>query len=290
MKPVLCIPSYNRPGGIAIERCKDLPLKKFLFIRREQKELYSRWTPWYTLVLQDHGTDIGLVRKNIVNYCNKKGYSWAFILDDDISKVETLGRRANGSITSNRIIAQIPGPRMEAEAFRHWFQVAKENNLSLSSPNHRTYDRFSHGKLLINRSPVIQCILIKVPDICAVGGYHSLRETGVEDYYIQYQLMLYGYRAGKIGSIEYDCPVVGSGEGGNNSVECKDLKERYNGYVSLFMNSVKPDETLLRVRVLKSGQKALQFVWKNWGGDSCDIKLIGGNLYGPEDGNSSASL
>ncbi len=45
MKPVLCIPSYSRPDGVAISRCKDLPLKKLLFIRREQEAMYENGDP-----------------------------------------------------------------------------------------------------------------------------------------------------------------------------------------------------------------------------------------------------
>lgn len=274
MKPVLCIPSYSRPNGIAIERCKELPLKKFIFIRREQEDLYDRWRPWYTLVLQDHGTDIGLVRKNIVNYCYKKGYDWAFMLDDDISKVETLGRKPDGNITSNRIIAGKPGPRMEPEAFKAWFKVAKEWDLVLSSPNHRAYDRFNHGVLQVNKSACIQCVLLQIPAIKFVGGYKSLHETGNEDYFIQYKLMSAGFLTGKVGCVEYDCPAVGSGEGGNNTDEYKDLNKRYELYVQTFLDNVCNDPELIKTKTTKTGQKSVQFIWKNWNGFETDVKLV----------------
>lgn len=279
MKPVLCIPSYSRPEGIAIERCKELPLKKFIFIRREQEALYEKWKPWYKLVLQDHGTDIGLVRKNIVNYCYKKGYDWAFMLDDDISKVETLGRKPDGSITSNRIIAGEPGPRMELEAFKAWFKVAKEWDLALSSPNHRAYDRFNHGMLQVNKSACIQCVLLQIPIVKFVGGYKSLHDTGNEDYFIQYKLMSAGFLTGKVGCVEYDCPAVGSGEGGNNTDEYKDLNKRYELYVQTFLDNVCNNPELIKTKITKTGQKSIQFVWKNWTGFETDVKLVGENLY-----------
>lgn len=274
MKPVLCIPSYSRPNGVAIERCKDLPLKKFIFIRREQEDLYDRWRPWYTLVLQDHGTDIGLVRKNIVNYCYKKDYAWAFMLDDDISKVETLGRKPDGSITSNRIIAGKPGPRMEPEAFKAWFKAAKKWDLALSSPNHRAYDRFNHGVLQVNKSACIQCVLLQIPAVKFVGGYKSLHETGNEDYFIQYKLMSAGFLTGKVGCVEYDCPAVGSGEGGNNTDEYKDLNKRYELYVQTFLDNVCNDPELIKTKITKTGQKSVQFIWKNWNGFETDVKLV----------------
>lgn len=279
MKPVLCIPSYSRPDGTAIERCKDLPLKKFIFIRREQEDLYDKWKPWYTLVLQDHGTDIGLVRKNIVNYCYKKGFDWAFMLDDDISKVETIGRKPDGSMTANRIIAGVPGPRMEPEAFKAWFKVAKRWDLALSSPNHRAYDRFNHGMLQVNKSACIQCVLLNIPSVKAVGGYKSLHETGNEDYYVQYKLMSAGLLTGKVGCIEYDCPAVGSGEGGNNTDEYKDLNKRYELYVQTFLDNVCNDPNLIKTKTTQTGQKSVQFVWKNWSGFVENLDLVGGNLY-----------
>ena len=276
MKPVLCIPSYSRPEGIALERCKELPLKKFIFIRREQEALYEKWKQWYKLVLQDHGTDIGLVRKNIVNYCYKKGYDWAFMLDDDISKVETLGRKPDNSITANRIIAGVPGPRMELEAFKAWFKVAKEWDLALSSPNHRAYDRFNHGRLQVNKSACIQCVLLQIPIVKFVGGYKSLHETGNEDYFIQYKLMSAGFLTGKVGCVEYDCPAVGSGEGGNNTDEYKDINQRYNVYVQTFLDNVCNDPELIKTKTTRTGQKSIQFIWKNWSGFTTDVKLVGG--------------
>lgn len=274
MKPVLCIPSYFRPDGTAIERCKELPLQKFIFIRREQEQMYERWKPWYKLILQDHGTDIGLVRRNIVNYCYKKGFEWAFVLDDDILKVETIGRKPDGSMTSNRIIAGIPGPRMEPEAFKAWFKVAKKWDLALSSPNHRAYDRFNHGALRVNKSACIQCVLLNIPAVKAVGGYKSLHDTGNEDYYLQYKLMSAGLLTGKVGCIEYDCLPVGFGEGGNNVDEYKDIDERYSVYVQTFLDNVCNDPARIKTKTTQTGRKSIQFVWKNWSGFTEKLELM----------------
>lgn len=277
MKPVLCIPSYSRPDGVAIERCKELPLKKFIFIRREQEQLYEKWKPWYKLILQDHGTDIGLVRKNIVNYCHKSDFEWAFVLDDDIPSVETIGRKPDGSMTSNRIIAGVPGPRMELEAFKAWFKVAKGWDLALSSPNHRKCDRFNHGVLQVNKSPCIQCVLLNIPAVRAVGGYKSLRDTGNEDYYLQYKLMSAGLLTGKVGCVEYDCPAVGKGNGGNNVDEYKDLNKRYELYVQTFLDNVCNDPNFIKTKTTQSGHKSIQFIWKNWSGFTEKLELVEGN-------------
>lgn len=277
MKPILCIPSYSRPDGVAIERCKHLPFRKFLFIRKEQKELYSKWKDYYTLVTQTTGTDIGKVRRNIITWSNKQGYDWVFMLDDDISKVEILGKKPDGVITSQRIIDGIPGPRMEIEAFREWFKQAVQNKLVLSSPNHRAFDRFHHGQLLVNKAACIQCILIHVPSAVAVGNYKSLRDTGNEDYYMQYLLMKTGKKAGKIGTIEYDCPIVGVGSGGNSEEYQKqgNMSATYEEYIATFLKNVCNDPNLITIRRNRSGQRSIQFVWKNWGGYSVPMILKG---------------
>lgn len=275
MKPILCIPSYSRPNGVAIERCKDLPLKKFIFIRKEQEELYAKWRNHYTLVTQITGTDIGKVRRNIMAWSSKHKYEWVFMLDDDISKVEILGKKPDGVITSQRIVDGIPGPRMEIGAFKEWFQQTLLNGLVLSSPNHRAFDRFHHGQLLVNKSACIQCVLVHVPTVMTVGNYRSLHVTGNEDYYIQYLLMRAGYRVGKIGTIEYDCPAVGSGEGGNNAGEYTNLAEKYNTYVNTFLSEVCSDPKFITTKITKTGQKSIQFVWKNWDGYSIPMTLKG---------------
>lgn len=272
-KPVLCIPSYSRPNGAAIERCKHLPMKKFLFIRKSQKDMYKHWSKYYTLVCQTGGTDIGIVRNNIVRYCHKNGYDWAFMLDDDIIKVEELGLKEDGTANSKRLIEGIAGPRMEIGAFKKWFSCAIENHLALSSPNHRAYDRFYHGELRVNKSACIQCVLLHIPDIVAVGGYKSITQTGNEDYYVQFKLMSAGLKVGKVGSIEYDCPGVGVGKGGNNTSEYTDINEKYNTYVETFLEHVCNDPELISTKTTKRGQKSISFVWKNWGGYSLPLEL-----------------
>lgn len=265
-KPVLCIPTYSRPDGRAIYRCKDLPLDKFLFIRPEEKDMYSKWRKNYKLVLQKDGTDIGKVRRNIVNYCNKNGFDWVYMFDDDLQKVESLGYDFKKSCYNSARILNKSGEasRFEMDALKLWYRIARKYNLSLSSPNHRAYDRKHHGDLTLNRSAIIQCVLLHVPDIVNVGNYKSIRETGNEDYYIQYKLMRAGYNTGKIGLVEYDAPKVGTGSGGCNYSEVKDLTERYNNFIVKFKSNVCNDENLIGTKTMKNGVPSLKFVWSGW--------------------------
>lgn len=265
-KPILCIPTYSRPDGLAIHRCKDLSLDKFLFIRPEEKHMYSKWSNDYKLVLQKDGTDIGKVRRNIVNYCNKNGFDWVYMFDDDLQKIERLGYDSKKSCYNSARILSKSGeePRFEVDALKLWYRVARKHNLSLSSPNHRAYDRKHHGDLTLNRSAVIQCVLLHIPDVMSVGNYKSIRETGNEDYYIQYKLMRAGYNTGKIGLIEYDAPKLGTGSGGCNSSEAKDLTERYNNFITKFKSNVCDNERLVSTKTMKNGVSSLKFVWSGW--------------------------
>lgn len=269
MKPVLCIPSYSRPDGTAIERCKDLPLRKFLFIRKEQRKLYRKWAGHYTIIEQTDGTDIGLVRRNIINYCNENNHRWAFMLDDDVSKVEQLGYNPEkGRWDSQRILdGSKEPPRVETEALRYWFHLAKEWDLSLSSPAYRTNIGGKGPTVHINRHPCIQCVLVKVPDFAAVGNYRSIHETGNEDYYIQYRLMDAGCLTGTINILEYDCPAVGNCPDGTED----SMRDKYLRYIQAFQRNVCDDPQKMTTKITKTGFPSLQFVWKHWNGFQVDL-------------------
>ena len=265
-RPILCIPTYSRPDGICIHRCKNLPLNKFLFIRPEEKPLYSKWSQNYTLISQKDGTDIGKVRRNIVDFCADNSYDWVYMFDDDIQKIELLGYDSEKErYNSSRIIeGKGDTPRVESEALKLWYKLAKKYDLALSSPNHRAYDRMHHGELTLNRSTIIQCVLLHIPDIVSIGNYKSIRETGNEDYYIQYKLMSHKYNTGKIGLLEYDAPTLGSGKGGCNASETLDLTERYTKFIDTFKSNVCGNQELISVKTMKNGVPSLKFIWKGW--------------------------
>lgn len=276
MKPVIAIPSYKRPQATAIKRLKDVPLDKYLFIRPEDYDSYKPIAEenGFKIIKLKNVTNIGNTRQKLVEYCHSKGFEWVFMFDDDIQKVECLAQTKD-KITSARILYEPDKkPRFEMRALKSWFKTAKEHNLSLSSPNHRAYDRFNHGYLRVNKSACIQCVLLHIPDIILVGNYKSLREVGNEDYYIQFKLMNAGKFCGKVGSIEYDCPSVGQGSGGNNADEYTDINERYKLYVHTFLDNVCDDPTKITTKITKTGQKSVQFVWKSFGGYEEKLQLL----------------
>lgn len=269
MKPVVLIPSYNRPNSRIFEKLKSIGLEVYVFVRKEQYNLYREsLPPEMNLIKLSNVNDIGQTRNAMVRWAKSKGIKWAFMMDDDIQKVEELAQSPSGIFNSKRILSQENAPpRFEKKALQYWYKTAIKYNLSLSSPVYRFNTRGDGGNLLyLNRRPCIQCVLIKIPDILYVGNYGSTREVGAEDYEIQYSLMRMGYNTGVIANIEYDCPSVGSGRGGNNDVETKNLIDRYTEYVRLFYEYVEPLPGLMEVKFTKTGIPSIKFVWKNWGG------------------------
>jgi hypothetical protein len=275
MKPVIAIPSYKRPQATTIKRLKNVPLDKYLFIRPEDYDSYKPIAEenGFRIIKLKKVTDIGNTRQKLVEYCNSKGFEWVFMFDDDISKVESIAQSGD-KITSARILYEPDEkPRFELGALKTWFKIAKEHNFSLSSPTHRAYERNEHNWIQINKRPCIQCVLLHIPDIISVGNYKSLREVGNEDYYIQFKLMNAGKLCGKIGLIEYDCPKIGQGSGGNNVDEYTDINERYKLYVQTFLDNVCNDPEKITTKTTKTGQKSVQFVWKFYGGYRIECEI-----------------
>lgn len=275
MKPIICIPSYKRPSGIAIKRLRDIPLKKFLFVRSEELDIYREIAHEnnFTLVKLKNVNDLGDTRQKICEWCNYKGFDWVFMFDDDISKVELLSKQGE-KITSSRILYEPEeSPRFEYAALEIWYKIAKKYNLSLSSPNHRAYDRFEHGYLQINCSPCIQCTLLHIPDVISVGNYKTKEKIGNEDYYIQYKLMSQKFLCGKIGIIEYDCPSVGINKGG--CYEDYVANPTQEKYVNLFLDNVCNDPKYVTTKTTKTQRKSVKFIWKNWNGKKIKLKFKG---------------
>lgn len=271
MKPIITIPSYNRPDSKIFDKLIPIRLEKFVFVRKNQYEDYAHLQEknFRVITIPTSIEELGKTRRYIVYWCQKHEYKWAFMFDDDISKIEVLGKKDDGSWNSQRIIdgSKTP-PRFENKALKLWFDLAKEYDLSSSSPNHRAYDRFNHGPILrVNKSAIIQCFLLKIDDIIDVGNFRDTRIYGVEDYDMQYRLMSEGYKTGKIGLIEFDAPAIGNISDGTNDK----FVQKYERFVKCFKENVCDDPDLIGIKTTSTGVPSIQFKWKNWGG--YDIKL-----------------
>lgn len=273
MKPVVAIPSYNNPQAKIFEKLKSTGLQTFVFIRKEQYNDYKYLKNYgfELVVIAESIEELGMTRRYLVWWLNKNDYEWAFMFDDDIAKIEKLGRKPDGSgWNSLRILGgSKTSPRIEKRALRLWYKEARKYNIVLSSPNHRAYDRFSHGNnIRVNKSAIIQCFLIHVPSIIAVGNYTDTRKVGAEDYYIQYKLMKNGYLTGKIGNIEFDAPSIGNIADGTGD----SFRKKYERFVKCFKEKVCNDPELIGTKITSTGVPSIQFKWKNWGGYTIELE------------------
>ena len=81
MRPIIAIPSYNRPDAKIFNKLSSIKLQKFVFVRKEQYKDYA--------YLQEKGFDVvtlpasieelGMTRRYIVWWCDKHGYDWTFM-------------------------------------------------------------------------------------------------------------------------------------------------------------------------------------------------------------------
>lgn len=266
MKPIITIPSYCRPNSKIFTKLENIPLDKYIFIRKEQYPEYSylEQKGFHLIKLPSGITELGMTRRYLVYWCYKHGYDWAFMFDDDTSHVECLEPVSAKEWKSKRILHEPDeSPRFETAALKKWFIYAKKYSISLSSPNHRAYDRTYHGNLIrVNKSVVPGCALLYVPDIIAVGNYENTLKVGAEDYYIQYKLMSAGYKAAKMGFIEFNTPTCGNILDGTNDT----FEEKTERWVRSFLENVCNDPKYIRVKTTKTGHHSIGFVWKSWNG------------------------
>ena len=259
MKPVIAVMSMNRPDSNIFTRLQSVELEKFIFVRKNQYEMYEKHkvTGWKIICLPDWVNDIGSTRKAAVMWLNKHGYSWAFQLDDDIAYVGNVEHRPEGwkwEYTGKDKIYY------KTSVFKRWYSLAKKYRLSLSCPCHRFHDHNRHEhRILINKAACIQCVLIHIPDVLAVGNYRRMSECGNEDYSLQYYLMVNRYKCGMICDLVYDAPAIGDAS-------------NYPTYVKTFLDNVCNDPMYITTKTTRSGVPSIQFVWKNWGGYSIETE------------------
>lgn len=259
MKPIIAIPSMSHPDSNIFTRLLQVTLDKYIFVRREQYDMYKRWEEqgYSVIKLPKWVDDIGSTRKAIVQYFYKKACDWVFMIDDDIAYVGNCEKRGDAwkwEYTGK------DKTYFKNSVFHKWYKIAKEYKLSLSSPCHRFHDHNRHeNRVLINKSACIQCVLLNVPDVIGVGNYKRMRECGNEDYSLQYFLMKSGKNCGMVCNLLYDAPAIGGAE-------------KYPEYIKTFLDNVCDDPTYITTKTTRSGIPSIQFVWKNWGGRVIELK------------------
>ena len=97
-------------------------------------------------------------------------------------------------------------------------------------------------------------------------NYRDTEECGNEDYALQFDIMSKGLSTCVFKDLMYGCPAVGSLEGGNeDACKIKDIKERYEHFISMFLKNVsKGDHPGIRISRSKSDIPSIKFNWKYW--------------------------
>lgn len=269
VKAVIAVPSYKRSDSRIFQKLSMLPLDSYIFVRSEEKGIYKAKLPKNLKIIElPKVSNIGETRRYMMEYFFRLGVNWVFMFDDDVSKVEMRVRIDNGKAwNAARIVegAKTP-PSIELPALHTWLEHAITYDLALSSPAMRFCRRFDYN-LAINKRQCTGCVLVHVPTVVAVGNYESNSIVGCEDMAIQFELMNNGYNTGLLSFIEFDCPRVGEGKGGNNAIENTNLIERYESYIKLFLANVSDDKNLVVVKLTpKTKLPSIKFNWKNWNG------------------------
>lgn len=271
----ICVPSYSRPNGQALRRlAQEDGLKLYLFIRAEQYDMYKQYADRYTIVKLKRVHNIGETRNAIVRYARKKGWHHLFMLDDDIQQLDFMVP----SVTKNGVKAMRTWSSIKAQrtslnkyAFKMWQYIVTPylDEVAISTPFLRQFTwhpRYANAEPKCNVGQPIQCVhlnldLLNEYDI----NYQSSDICGVEDYAITYECYRHGLKTLQIPDITYNCPAVGTGEGG-----CELNEEIAEERIRLFMeNVVAPeDKHKFSIKTSKSGMKSVKFLMKYFSEDA----------------------
>lgn len=275
----ICVPSYNRSDPLilkSLDTYPDLPIILFIRNTKEQKALYRKWREKCKIVLIEDVDNIGATRAAIVNWCIKEKIPKIFLLDDDIDELDFLypHETRNGTICMRAARQNMNRPYKGVNPFtlRMWMRMLDHSrrDLTLASPAYRPDSWHMKNKdadLRYNEGACIQCVYLNIRNLYKAGiNYRDTEECGNEDYALQFDVMSKGLTTAIFHDFMYGCPAVGSLEGGNeDACKIKDIKQRYEHFIELFLKNVsKGEHEGIRVARSKSDIPSIKFNWKYW--------------------------
>lgn len=274
----ICVPTYNRPNPPIISSLEQFPeLPIILFIRNtdEQKNLYKHLKKKCRIVCLNDVHDLGETRRAIVNWCIKNKISNIFMFDDDIKGVDFLYpyETCNGTLCMRAHHINVGTKSViDPTVLRMWIKYIRSSrkDLTISAPLYRPdswHMKNADAEFKYNSGACIQCIHLNIKNLYKNKiNYIANAEGGVEDYYLQFQVMSAGLTTSVFTDLMYECPAVGALSGGcENANGIKDLNERFNWYAELFLDNVSGrDHPGIKVKTTKSGLNSIKFDWKYW--------------------------
>ena len=275
----ICIPTYNRPDArilTALDTYPELPFILFIRNTKDQKALYKKWKSRCKIVLLDDVDNIGATRAAIINWCIENKVSRIFMLDDDVDELDFLypHETRNGTLCMRAARQNMGRAYKGVNPFtlRMWMKVIESSrkDLTLATPAYRPDSWHMKNKdadLKYNDGACIQCVYINVKNLYrAKINYRDTEDCGNEDYALQFDIMSKGLTTCVFHDFMYGCPAVGSIEGGNeDACKIKDIKERYEHFIELFVKNVsKGEHEGIRIARSKSNIPSIKFNWKYW--------------------------
>lgn len=261
MIPVF-VPSYKRPNAIFLKRSLLYEFPLYVFIRKEERDLYSwlKERPNTVLVLLKNVRDIGETRRAMVRYAISNGIDKVFMVDDDVSRLdlsiwdeEKQVVRASGTIKGK--------PEDWRICLLTWESLWKDEAMFGASYRPFSWSMKKESLGGTNRAQLQQAVGINIARIHEHGlNYQSNRVVGNEDLFLQLECYQHGLDCVRTSMIQYDCPAMGSGEGGCNACESSTIQEKQENRVAAFLASC-TDRSLIKVGQTKSGVKSIKFVW-----------------------------
>ena len=261
MIPVF-VPSYGRPKATFLSRSPLYKFPLYVFVRKEQAEQY-RWIKSRDntrLVLLNNVTNIGQTRAAMIRYAMSRGIDKVFMIDDDVSRLDISvwdddkqTVRASGTVLGR--------PEDWNKALQTWEHIWEDE--ALLGASYRPYS-WSMKKEDIQKKPraqLQQCVGVNVRLLKEFGlNYRDSREVGNEDLFLQLECIQHGLATTKTNLIQYDCPSMGTGNGGCNLSEDGTIQEKQIRRVKLFLEACNNSD-LVVVKETKSGVPSIKFNW-----------------------------
>lgn len=272
----VCVPSYNRPDAKLLQALKENPrIPVILFIRKEQVKMYDEYSNLrsFKIVKLSNVNNIGQTRNAIVRYCVANRIPKIFMLDDDINLCDFIVP----SVTSGGHEAMRPycthngtPYKINTYFFKMWMYYMRKasHKVALSSAG-RKRDWWgmqnANAQPIYNSGSVIQCMYLNIKLLSKYDiNYMDSEICGIEDYAIQYHCMKAGLYTLIIKDLVYDCPTMGSNDGGCEYTE--GVTETMTKRMKLFMENVISDEDkkYIETKTTRSNVPSVRFKWNHF--------------------------
>lgn len=276
----ICVPTYNRESPLilkSLDTYPDLPIILFIRNTKEQKQLYAKWRKRCKIVLLEDVDNIGATRTAIVKWCIENKIPRIFMMDDDIDELDFLypHETRNGTLCMRASRQNMGRDYKGINPFtlRMWMTNIEScrDDLTLASPAYRPdswHMKNKDAEIKYNNGACIQCVYLNIRNLYKAHiNYRDTENCGNEDYALQFDIMSKGLTTAVFHDYMYGCPAVGSLEGGNeDACKIKDIKQRYEHFIDLFVKNVSKGEHE-GVKISKSRKSeipSIKFNWKYW--------------------------